>query len=268
MLLEKRQFERKEFHVRFRCYMEGGARYPALSLDLGKGGAFLTSNELPVPGSLIVVEAVDSNKNPLPVLLVGRVVRTEQGDRIGVGVQWVKAVIRRELGTLVRFLTHFLGLEDLHPPALTDDELADSATKIIYDFRRGSFSVRQQRLPSPLRPDWSLVVDSDQPIPPLMEGDPMFQYTSSMSTDLEIEFPDDIADAPPAEPPPEPKTLTLEDSQLAGVPDAFGAGAPPTGESGPETPPTDAAAPDFPGEIELSPVSGLQFIDEEIDEED
>ena len=266
MLLEKRQFERREYRVRFRCYMEGGARYPALSLDLGKGGAFLTSTELPVPGSLIVVEAVDSNKNPLPVLLVGRVVRTEQGDRIGVGVQWVKAVIRKEIGTLVRFLTHFFGLEDLHPPALTDEELADDATKIIYDFRRASFSIRQHRSPSPVRPDWSLVVDSDQPLPPLMEGDPMFQYTSSMSTDLEIEFPDDIADAPPPRPPPEPRAPTHEDSQPHEIPDAFGAEAPPTGESGADAPPT--AAPDFPSEIELSPISGVHFVDDEKDRSD
>jgi len=231
MLLEKRQHERREFRVRFRCYMEGGARYPALSLDLGKGGAFLTSRELPVPGSLIVVEAVDANKNPLPVLLVGRVVRTEQGDRVGVGVQWIKAVIRRDAGILVRFLMHFFGLEDLRPPALTDEELADPATKIVYDFRRGSFAVRQQRTPIPLKPDWSLVVDSEQPLPPLMEGDPMFQYTSSMSTDLEIEFPDDIADAPPSEPP--------------------------------ATPPPDAGAEaaEIPDELELSPVSGVHFED-------
>lgn len=257
MLLEKRQFERREYRVRFRCYMEGGARYPALSLDLGKGGAFLTSNELPVPGSLIVVEAVDSNKNPLPFLLVGRVVRTEQGDRLGVGVQWVKAVIRREIGTLVRFLTHFFGLEDLHPPALTDEELADNATKIIYDFRRATFSVRQHRSPSPLRPDWSLVVDSEQPLPPLVEGDPMFQYTSSMSTDLEIEFPDNIADAPPSTPPPEPKPLPREDSQSDGIPDAFEAGAAPAEDAPPKP------DPDFPTEIELSPVSGVLFVDDE-----
>lgn len=224
MLLEKRQHQRREFRVRFRCYMEGGARYPALSLDLGKGGAFLTSSEMPVPGSLIVVEAVDSNKNPLPVLLVGRVVRTEQGDRVGVGVQWLKAVIRREIGTLVRFLTHFFGLEDLQPPAITDDELADPTTKIIYDFRRSSFSVRQHRAQTPLKPDWSLVVDSENPLPPLIEGDPMFQYTSSMSTDLEIEFPDDIADAAPSAPPPEPP-------------------------------------PPMPDELELSPVSGIHFED-------
>lgn len=225
MLLEKRQHQRREFRVRFRCYMEGGARYPALSLDLSKGGAFLTSSEVPVPGSLIVVEAVDSNKNPLPVLLVGRVVRTEQGDRVGVGVQWLKAVIRREIGTLVRFLTHFFGLEDLQPPAITDDELADPTTKIVYDFRRGSFAVRQHRAPTPLKPEWSLVVDSPSPLPPLIEGDPMFQYTSSMSTDLEIEFPDDIADAAPSVPPPEP-------------------------------------LPPMPDELDLSPVSGVHFEDQ------
>ena len=260
MILEKRQHERREFHVRFRCYMEGGARYPALSLDLGKGGAFLTSRELPVPGSLIVVEAVDRNKNPLPVLLVGRVVRTEQGDRVGVGVQWVKAVIRREIGTLVRFLTHFFGLEDLRPPALTDDELTNTATKIIYDFRRGSFSVRQQRSPTPLRPDWSLVVDSDQPLPPLIEGDPMFQYTSSMSTDLEIEFPDKIANAAPPAPPPEPRPLPQDDSGLGGWPADPPQTPLPQASTAPDTP-------DVPTEIELSPVSGIHFEDLEKDGE-
>ncbi|MBM4372644.1 MAG: PilZ domain-containing protein, partial [Deltaproteobacteria bacterium] len=120
MHLEKRQHERREYRVRFRCYMEGGTRYPALSLDLGKGGAFLTSRELPVPGSLIVVEAVDAARRPLPVLLVGRVVRTELGDRVGVGVQWVKAVIRRDPARLAQFLTHFFGLEDLQPPEIPE----------------------------------------------------------------------------------------------------------------------------------------------------
>jgi len=238
MLLEKRQHERREFRVRFRCYMEGGARYPALSLDLGKGGAFLTSRELPVPGSLIVVEAVDAKKNPLPVLMVGRVVRTEQGDRIGVGVQWLKAVIRREIGILVRFLTHFFGLEDLQPPALTDKELADPATKVVYDFRRSSFTVRQQHAPSLLKPSWSLVVDSDQPLPPLMEGDPMFQYTSGMSTDLEIDYPDNIHDAPPPEPPLTPR------------------------------PAAKTEVPDMPEELELSPVSGIHFVDADERDED
>ena len=265
MLLEKRQFERREFRVRFRCYMEGGARYPALSLDLGKDGAFLTSQELPVPGSLIVVEAVDRNKNPLPVLLVGRVVRTEQGDRVGVGVQWVKAVIRQEIGTLVRFLTHFFGLEDLHPPALTDEELADPATKIIYDFRRTSFSVRRQQSATPLRPAWSLVVDADQPLPPLTEGDPMFQYTSSMSTDLEIEFPNDIANAPSPKPPPTPMPAPMVDSRL----EAWPTPSETPGPVGAQAPPTvEPDAPDFPTELELSPVSGVNFVDEEKKEDD
>ena len=228
MLLEKRQHERREFRVRFRCYMEGGARFPALSLDLGKGGAFLTSWELPVPGSLIVVEAVDSDKNPLPVLLVGRVVRTEQGERVGVGVHWLKAVIRGDVDTLVQFLTHFFGLENLRAPSLSDHEAHDSGTKIVYDFRRSSFSVRPQSITAPLKPDWSLIVDSPIPLPPLTEGDPMFQYTSSMSTDLDIEFPDNIETAPPSLPPPTP--------------------LPNTGIS---------------GELELSPVNGIDIEDDE-----
>ena len=217
MLLEKRQHERREFHVRFRCYMEGGARFPALSLDLGKGGAFLTSRELPVPGSLIVVEAVDSNRTPLPVLMVGRVVRTEHGDRVGVGVQWLKAIIRRDIDTLVQFLTHFFGLEDLRVPVLTEDETNDPGTKIIFDFRRSSFSVRPQCTTAPLKPDWSLMVDSPQPLPPLHEGDPMFQYTSSMSTDLDIDFPDDIETAPPSLPPATPIPGPADELELSPV---------------------------------------------------
>ncbi|MBM4371696.1 MAG: hypothetical protein FJ098_08585, partial [Deltaproteobacteria bacterium] len=69
-----------------------------------------------------------------------------------------------------------------------------------------------------LRPDWSLVVEPGPSLPATIDGDPMFQYTSSMSTDLDISFPDEIADAAPPEPPPDLPPGMPSELELSPVP--------------------------------------------------
>lgn len=184
MLLEKRRHERKEAMVRFRCYLQGGSRYPALSLDMCEGGVFLTSLEMPALDSVIVIEPIDKNHDPVPVLLVGRVVRQEQGTRTGVAVMWLKATTRKHPALLQQFLRDFFKI-DSEPdiPDLSLERLEAGHLKTVFDFKTGRFKFKDSAGVK-VSPDWSLLMDPNLPLPRSVTGEAMFQYSSTMDTDI------------------------------------------------------------------------------------
>jgi len=93
------------------CYVDG-MRFDGASIDMSAGGMFLkTDKKVPLGATIATVFKLETEA-PVPVFLLGRVVRWQQIPCPGVGVQWVRAVSNATRLELARFLRTRLRLDE------------------------------------------------------------------------------------------------------------------------------------------------------------
>jgi hypothetical protein len=130
---ERRRDPRRPLDLEVFCYVDG-ARLDGWTADVSAGGLFLkTDVQQDIPQGVSVGLAFKAqDPGAAPVILFGRVVRRQDRDTRGVGIQWERAVTPGPPAELAKVLADVLGLEarDIRP---CDDGSGRSA----YDFRAG-----------------------------------------------------------------------------------------------------------------------------------
>ena len=131
---EKRRSERYALREMFHCFV-GGQKILSLALDQGGGGAFLTMNALPNPGTVMVLE-VESDLQQRQVFLVAEVARRQLHPVKGVGVRWLRAVGLGSPDNLLGFVEHHLRVpvDNLRSQG---HEVLTSGQRPVIDFEAG-----------------------------------------------------------------------------------------------------------------------------------
>jgi len=118
--------------VNFFCYVDG-IRFDSASLDISAGGAFLLTRDKLRIGQAVMVMPKKEKGRGLPIVLIGRVVRTQiGGENSGLGVQWLRCVSKNGLHNLFGFMEDYLETSPSVLP-LPSREVVD-APVAAYDF--------------------------------------------------------------------------------------------------------------------------------------
>lgn len=109
---DRRKHPRFERGDKFKCFA-GGQRFSAVAVNQGPGGAFLETERIFKPGSLVVIEQSstgysDGGAKPH---IVGKVLYFGFKPTRGIGLEWIKAVSLEGLESLMTFLADYFGVE-------------------------------------------------------------------------------------------------------------------------------------------------------------
>ena len=128
---ERRRSPRYSEHRWSCCYLDG-TRFDAESPNISATGTFLeTERDVPMEAPVVVVYDRPDCVDSFQVFLVGKVVRLQRSQPIGVGVAWIRAVTEGPAAELGDFLLHTLRL----PTDAPKPELRRVAKKLFAEFR-------------------------------------------------------------------------------------------------------------------------------------
>lgn len=132
---DRRKHPRFERGDKFKCFV-GGQRFTAQAVNQGPGGAFIETDRVVKPGSLIILEVAQAgmaDSGGGRPHIVGKVLYFALKPSRGIGVQWIKAVSLDGVAGLQMFLADYFGVE-LTEEALSALPGVANELPVSYDF--------------------------------------------------------------------------------------------------------------------------------------
>jgi hypothetical protein len=139
---DRRKKDRVDFQEKFRCFV-GGKRFVTQTLNVSPGGAFLETDRVIKPGSVMVLEQVKPGYDERPPHLVAKVLHFAMSPAMGVGLQWVKVISENGIANLRSFLNEVLGIE-IDQFEISKLPVVAEENPVSYDFATGR--VRLERV--------------------------------------------------------------------------------------------------------------------------
>jgi len=139
---DRRKKDRADFQEKFRCFV-GGKRFTTQTLNVSPGGAFLETDRVIKPGSIMVLEQVKPGYDQRPPHLVAKVLYFAMTPAMGVGLMWIKVISENGIGNLRAFLQEVLGLE-IDQFEISKLPVVAEESPVSYDFATGR--VRMERV--------------------------------------------------------------------------------------------------------------------------
>lgn len=139
---DRRKRDRLDCQESFRCFV-GGKRFVTQTLNVSPGGAFLETDRVIKPGSVMVLEQAKPGYDERPPHLVAKVLHFVMIPVMGVGLQWVKVISENGIGNLRRFLNDVLGIE-IDQFEISKLPVVAEENPVSYDFATGR--VRMERV--------------------------------------------------------------------------------------------------------------------------
>jgi hypothetical protein len=107
---DQREYSRYPVAENLYCYIDGN-RFDARSLDISAGGLFIrTPKKVPIGAHIALVFKDKDAPDTAPVFLVGKVMRHQEDDVSGIGLQWDRAISEGSSAQLELFLTLRMGV--------------------------------------------------------------------------------------------------------------------------------------------------------------
>ena len=135
---ERRQHRRTKQAIDFYCYIDG-LRFDSASIDISTGGALLKTGDPVRRDATVMIIPKDEAVRKFPVMLVGAVVRQQEGSNQGVGIRWLRCITRDGIASVYGFMAAFPEFSEIPLPPPTH-EVASNLV-VGYDFPRNRFYV-------------------------------------------------------------------------------------------------------------------------------
>lgn len=151
MSRDKRQFARTQKNIDFYCYIDGN-RFDSSSLDISAGGAFLRTTDVLDIGQTVILIPKRERERRLAVVLVGRIMRSQELPHPGVGIKWERCVSKEGLHNIYDFVADYL---EIRPSAMPIPGGSVVRSDVAgYDFLQNIFYVPKVTAASiPVAPD-------------------------------------------------------------------------------------------------------------------
>lgn len=142
---DKRSTPRDDTSAKFKCFA-AGRRFVSDAVNLSSGGAFVQTDRVVRPGTVIILEEAKQGYAEAVPHLVGTVVHFAMAPIMGAGIKWVKAIAPGGLEDLTVLLSELLGVE---VPSGELARIPKSAREhpVSYDFASGSLNMERRREP-------------------------------------------------------------------------------------------------------------------------
>jgi len=142
---ERRKLPRDDTDVKFKCFVSG-RRFVAGAVNMGPGGAFIRTDRVVRPGSIIIMELVQTGYAESIPHLVGRIAHFAISPEMGAGVKWVKAIAPGGLSQLRQYLTEVLEIE-VPRSEVSRLPVAAEEHPVSYDFASQALNMEKRREP-------------------------------------------------------------------------------------------------------------------------